>query len=306
MENEDLERNPVWQVMRLRSNVDSGRAYIAVSTNHLLTDGGGLFRLLKLLLSSSFDITTTEDIFAMGQTAEIPSLPSSRTVAQTRAEHTASPSVPVAVSKPVDSETTPIQSAWPQIFFSQARTPVSVGPGWAFVAVSPTTITSLKRKSKSHHITGLTSVLTAAFNLAMDLLIERSTPQPHVPWKVFSGTPIDLRDTIGYPRLTTDSFTMVRYAHLASQPPFSSDTSFWARVAEIHTALHDPANRADGTNSISSQDVKALVDRTTSMANNLSAFTEISFGIRTWLISPYPRMQRTCNGRRALRLSLRP
>jgi hypothetical protein len=225
MEDADIDAAPMWRVAVLAAT-GAARAYVAVSTNHEITDGLGLLALTHALLAPSSADLPYEALDKIPRLEDTISL---------------QPGVLHLLSVAWAAYIVPLLPAllrtarpWPAT--NIAKSPMECPRAIPLLALPPTLVRALKTAGAANGVPALHATLKLAYGLAI--------------WAVFQGTTEPFTLNLGTPRSEWSS--ELGHAHCTGNYVSSYDTlvrpashtEFWEAAAPLAADLRSPAGIA--------------------------------------------------------------
>ncbi|WVQ84986.1 hypothetical protein IAT38_007150 [Cryptococcus sp. DSM 104549] len=223
---EDMDAHPLWHVRRVTSP-SKATTYIALSVDHVITDGRGMVNLFDALLSpdiSSLPYEKLETITRFEDTVPIkPSLAHTLPFIFLRM---VLPLFPVFLQRYF----TPYPF-WPHTAVRAA--PTSCPPLSSLVSLPAPLISALKTTGKGNGVATLHPVLKTAYSLAIYSIYRHTLPPPFI---VNTSSPRSERNTsLGHAYCTAN--------YISSQNvyiQFDSMEDFWSHAGKVAKELLDP------------------------------------------------------------------
>jgi hypothetical protein len=225
MEDADLDAAPMWRVAVLAAP-GAARAYVAVSTNHEITDGLGLLALAHALLAPSIADLPYEALDKIPRLEDTISL-------KPGVLHLLSVAWAAYVVPFLPAFLRPVRP-WPAI--NIAKPPMECPRAISLLALAPSLVRALKTAGVAHGVPALHATLKLAFGLAI--------------WAIFQDTMEPFTLNLGTPR--SERSSELGHAHCTGNYVSSYDTlvrpashtEFWEAAAPLAADLRSPAGIA--------------------------------------------------------------
>jgi hypothetical protein len=235
---------PLWQVVRYIPPSSTGddethpRAYLALSVDHVLTDGRGGIQLLQSLLAPTIDHLPYETINTIPKLEDTHHIkPSALFLLPIAFQELLVPRLPVFMQRYLKP-----YAVWPS--GAVVKPPLDCPGEISVFTLPPDVLAGLKKVGKENGVSTLHPILKLSYGIAIWAVHRQAYDKP---FAMSMQTPSSVRDVEGSNHgYCTANYTASQSFRLLPQP----STSFWVEAAKIATTLSSPNGKAEALQSM--------------------------------------------------------